>query len=43
VIFTVIFTSECCMKIVAYGFITHTNAYLKNSWNILDFTIVMIG
>ena len=29
VIFTVIFTSECCMKIVAYGFIHHPNAYLK--------------
>jgi len=43
VIFTVIFTSECCMKIVAYGFIDHPNAYLKNTWNILDFTIVMIG
>jgi len=43
IIFTIIFTSECCMKIVAYGFISHQNAYLKNTWNILDFTIVMIG
>ena len=74
-----IFTSECAMKIVAYGFVSHQNAYLKfvtlphmkpkvchltsyetnnispalkeflndvdfrNTWNILDFTIVMIG
>ena len=29
IIFTVIFTSECAMKIVAYGFISHQNAYLK--------------
>ena len=29
IIFTVIFTSECAMKIVAYGFIAHQNAYLK--------------
>jgi len=43
IIFTVTFTSECCMKIIAYGFILHQNAYLKNTWNILDFTIVMIG
>jgi len=43
IIFTIIFTSECCMKIMAYGFITHPNAYLRNTWNILDFTIVMIG
>jgi len=43
IIFTVIFTSECAMKIIAYGFVAHQNAYLKNTWNILDFTIVMIG
>ena len=43
IIFTIIFTSECCMKIIAYGFISHPNAYLRNTWNILDFTIVMIG
>ena len=43
IIFTVTFTSECVMKIIAYGFILHQNAYLKNTWNILDFTIVMIG
>jgi len=43
IIFTVTFTAECSMKILAYGFIQHQNAYLRNSWNILDFTIVMIG
>lgn len=43
VIFTVIFTVECAMRIIALGFIQHPNAYLRNSWNILDFTIVMIG
>jgi hypothetical protein len=25
------------------GFIQHQNAYLRNAWNILDFTIVLIG
>merc|ERR1719342_976536 len=43
IIFTVIFTGECVMRIVALGFVAHPNAYLRNSWNILDFTIVMIG
>merc|ERR1719300_1310004 len=43
IIFTVIFTAECLMRIVALGFIAHPTAYLRNSWNILDFTIVMIG
>jgi len=43
IIFTVIFTAECGMRIIALGFIAHPTAYLRNSWNILDFTIVMIG
>merc|ERR1719204_1481362 len=43
IIFTVIFTAECIMRIIALGFIFHPTAYLRNSWNILDFTIVMIG
>ena len=42
-LFLVIFTSECLLKIVANGLVMHRNAYLRNGWNILDFTIVMIG
>ncbi|XP_028178504.1 muscle calcium channel subunit alpha-1-like isoform X1 [Ostrinia furnacalis] len=42
-IFMVIFTGECIMKIIAYGFLFHPGAYLRNSWNSLDFTIVTIG
>ncbi|XP_023318725.1 muscle calcium channel subunit alpha-1 isoform X2 [Trichogramma pretiosum] len=42
-IFLVIFTSECGMKIIAYGFLMHQGAYLRNGWNLLDFTIVVIG
>lgn len=42
-IFLVIFTTECFMKILAYGFVMHANAYLRNGWNLLDFTIVVIG
>ncbi|XP_055713319.1 muscle calcium channel subunit alpha-1-like isoform X3 [Phlebotomus papatasi] len=42
-IFLVIFTAECVMKLVAYGFIMHPGAYLRNGWNLLDFTIVVIG
>lgn len=43
VIFTVIFTAECCMRIIALGFISHPSSYLRNTWNVLDFTIVVIG
>ncbi|CBY24520.1 unnamed protein product [Oikopleura dioica] len=42
-IFMVIFTFECVLKIIAYGFTMHPNSYLRNGWNILDFTIVIIG
>ncbi|GBP31108.1 Voltage-dependent calcium channel type D subunit alpha-1 [Eumeta japonica] len=42
-IFLVIFTGECVMKIVAYGFVAHAGSYLRNGWNLLDFTIVVIG
>ena len=42
-LFLVIFTSECLLKIVANGLVMHRNAYLRNGWNILDFSIVIIG
>nr|XP_049705331.1 muscle calcium channel subunit alpha-1 isoform X4 [Helicoverpa armigera] len=42
-VFLVIFTGECVMKIIAYGFIMHAGSYLRNGWNLLDFTIVVIG
>ena len=42
-IFLVIFTGESVLKILAYGFVFHSGAYLRNGWNILDFIIVVIG
>ncbi|XP_076351266.1 muscle calcium channel subunit alpha-1-like isoform X2 [Tachypleus tridentatus] len=42
-VFLVIFTVECVLKIIAYGFLFHPGAYLRNAWNILDFIIVVIG
>ncbi|XP_065099249.1 calcium channel, voltage-dependent, L type, alpha 1S subunit, a [Paramisgurnus dabryanus] len=42
-IFLIIFTMECFLKIVAYGFLFHADAYLRNCWNILDFVIVTMG
>ncbi|KAG8450975.1 hypothetical protein GDO86_003308 [Hymenochirus boettgeri] len=42
-IFLFIFTIEAFLKIVAYGFFLHSDAYLRNCWNILDFTIVSVG
>ncbi|XP_076330684.1 muscle calcium channel subunit alpha-1-like [Tachypleus tridentatus] len=42
-LFLVIFTIESVMKIIAYGFLFHPGAYLRNAWNTLDFVIVIIG
>lgn len=42
-IFLVIFTAECFLKIIAYGLLLHSGAYLRSVWNILDFVIVVIG
>jgi len=42
-VFLVIFTLEAIMKVVAYGFVLHPGAYLRNGWNMLDFFIVTVG
>jgi len=42
-LFLFIFTTECVLKIVACGFFMHSEAYLRNGWNILDFVIVVVG
>eukprot|EP01043_Picozoa_sp_COSAG02_P025790 COSAG02_NODE_1462_length_12490_cov_71.373820_8_plen_1201_part_00 len=44
VIFSVIFTAEAALKIVAFGFVNGQDAYLAWSfWNKLDFGIVVIS
>ena len=40
-IFTYIFTAEMIIKIIALGFFTTKHAYLRSSWNKLDFLIVV--
>ncbi|CAF3533579.1 unnamed protein product [Rotaria sp. Silwood1] len=42
-IFLAIFTLESILKIIAYGLCLHPNAYLRSGWNLLDFTIVVVG
>jgi hypothetical protein len=41
--FTITFTIECVVKIVAMGFVHHKNSYLRDTWNWLDFLVVCIG
>ncbi|XP_048859037.1 dihydropyridine-sensitive L-type skeletal muscle calcium channel subunit alpha-1-like isoform X1 [Brienomyrus brachyistius] len=42
-VFLFLFTVECFLKIISYGFLFHDGAYLRNCWNILDFVIVFMG
>ncbi|KFW85831.1 Voltage-dependent L-type calcium channel subunit alpha-1S, partial [Manacus vitellinus] len=41
--FLIFFAVEAMLKIIAYGFLFHTDAYLRNGWNVLDFSIITLG
>lgn len=41
--FLIFFAIEALLKIIAYGFLFHADAYLRNGWNVLDFSIVSLG
>eukprot|EP00756_Hemistasia_phaeocysticola_P019747 Hpha_TRINITY_DN15680_c2_g2::TRINITY_DN15680_c2_g2_i1::g.99897::m.99897/K04842/SCN10A; voltage-gated sodium channel type X alpha len=41
--FIIFFTLEMILKIIAYGVWTEKDAYLRNSWNVLDCIIVLAG
>ena len=43
IFFMIVFAGESVIKIIAMGFVLHPGAYLRNGWNILDFSIVLIG
>ena len=38
---SIIFIAECVMKILSQGFIMHYNGYLRDSWNWIDFAVVI--
>ena len=42
-VFTSVFTIECILKIIAYGFILDDHSYLRDPWNWLDFIVVITG
>jgi hypothetical protein len=38
---TTVFVLEMCVKIIGYGFVTcGRDSYIRNGWNVLDFSIV---
>jgi hypothetical protein len=43
VVFTVAFTVECVLKILALGLYDFPAAYLRDNWNCMDFVVVCAG
>jgi hypothetical protein len=41
--FLIIYTLEMIFKVIAMGFFTREHSYLRDSWNKLDFVVVMMG
>jgi hypothetical protein len=41
--FSYFFIGECILKNIAYGFVIGKDTYLSDSWNILDFFVVIIS
>ena len=41
--FLVIFSIEMVLKIIAMGFAWEAHSYLRDPWNILDFSVVILG
>lgn len=42
-VFLIIYTAEMIFKIIAMGFAMRAHSYLRDSWNILDFMVVILG
>ena len=40
-VFSILFTIEAVIKIIALGFIFGKNTYLRDAWNVIDFFIVI--
>ena len=43
VVFTSLFFLEMIIKVLAYGLIFEKGAYLRNSWNVLDFVTLIVS
>eukprot|EP01062_Namystynia_karyoxenos_P001518 TRINITY_DN1051_c0_g3_i1.p1 TRINITY_DN1051_c0_g3~~TRINITY_DN1051_c0_g3_i1.p1 ORF type:complete len:2258 (+),score=709.38 TRINITY_DN1051_c0_g3_i1:430-6774(+) len=43
VLFSAMFLAEMVLKVLAWGFIAHPGAYLRDGWNVLDAVVVCIS
>lgn len=39
----VLFVMEIIAKVIAHGLILHPKAYLRSTWNVFDFIVVLFG
>jgi hypothetical protein len=39
----VIYTVEMTLKVLAMGFVYHPNSYLRDPWNVMDFSVVVLS
>jgi len=42
-VFLGVYTVEMIIKIFAFGFFFNNNSYLRDPWNVMDFTVVMLS
>ena len=42
ILFTVVFTLECVVKVIAMGFLLDDSSYLKDGWSVMDFSVVVV-
>lgn len=40
-VFSIIYIAEATLKIIAFGLVRHQKAYLRETWNIIDFIVVL--
>lgn len=43
IIFTLIYCFECVVKLIALGIIEGRGCYFRLGWNVIDFSVVVIG
>jgi voltage-dependent calcium channel L type alpha-1D len=43
IVFMVIYTVEMTLKVLAMGFVYHPNSYLRDPWNVMDFSVVVLS
>lgn len=41
--FLIIYIIEMVLKVIAMGFFSQKHSYLRDGWNILDFSVVIMG